>query len=195
MSRGVAPPAARMELARSLRRAVADVNDPTSRDKHSPVSSRLTAHCRCGLLGIADWLENAHEVSSLGLSRAGTLLAALAACGERPVVGVEMIWWVADAMQVCPPHEWACPMISKLDPERATWTCRRCGEKPPVRILGSCRRDRISAQVRLDVQGRKPALRLDARASSPPVGGPHADRLVTSAAVVVMSGKSSLRPA
>ena len=39
----------------------------------------------------------------------------------------EVVWWVADGLQVCPPHSWGCPVIMKLDPEHVAWTCGRCG--------------------------------------------------------------------
>jgi hypothetical protein len=28
---------------------------------------------------------------------------------------------------LCPPHDWRCPVIMKLDPEHVAWTCARCG--------------------------------------------------------------------
>jgi len=28
---------------------------------------------------------------------------------------------------LCPPHEWRCPVIMKLDPDHVAWTCARCG--------------------------------------------------------------------
>jgi hypothetical protein len=27
----------------------------------------------------------------------------------------------------CPPHDWGCPVILKLDPDHVAWTCGRCG--------------------------------------------------------------------
>lgn len=39
----------------------------------------------------------------------------------------EMIWWVADGMRACPPHEWASPVHTKLEPDVTAWTCRICG--------------------------------------------------------------------
>jgi hypothetical protein len=27
----------------------------------------------------------------------------------------------------CPPHDWRCPVIMKLDPDHVAWTCARCG--------------------------------------------------------------------
>ena len=31
------------------------------------------------------------------------------------------------AASLCPPHEWRCPVIMKLDPDHVAWTCARCG--------------------------------------------------------------------
>ena len=31
------------------------------------------------------------------------------------------------AMESCPPHAWACPVVMKRDPERVAWTCALCG--------------------------------------------------------------------
>lgn len=28
---------------------------------------------------------------------------------------------------LCPPHNWRCPVIMKLDPDHVAWTCARCG--------------------------------------------------------------------
>ena len=39
----------------------------------------------------------------------------------------EVLWWIADGRQVCPPHRWGCPVIMKLAPEHVAWTCGRCG--------------------------------------------------------------------
>ena len=27
----------------------------------------------------------------------------------------------------CPPHDWRCPVVMKLDPEHVAWTCAGCG--------------------------------------------------------------------
>ncbi len=27
----------------------------------------------------------------------------------------------------CPPHDWRCPVIMKLDPDHVAWTCAHCG--------------------------------------------------------------------
>ena len=31
------------------------------------------------------------------------------------------------AKPLCPPHDWRCPVIMKLDPEHVAWTCAHCG--------------------------------------------------------------------
>jgi hypothetical protein len=33
----------------------------------------------------------------------------------------------ADGPQLCPPHDWRCPVTMKLDPNHVAWTCARCG--------------------------------------------------------------------
>jgi hypothetical protein len=44
--------------------------------------------------------------------------------------------------QYCPPHDWSCPVLMKLDPQSVAWTCKGCGAilKAPVgepRPIGS----------------------------------------------------------
>jgi hypothetical protein len=121
---------ARKQLARSLREAVEADGPPRSR-RTALGGVKIAGHWGNALLGIADWLEHADEINRLGFSRAAALVTE--ACGasfdeadESDGLG-ELIWWVADGMQLCPPHEWGCPVISKLQPERTAWTCRRCG--------------------------------------------------------------------
>ncbi len=31
------------------------------------------------------------------------------------------------AKSPCPPHDWRCPVIMKLDPDHVAWTCAHCG--------------------------------------------------------------------
>jgi hypothetical protein len=39
----------------------------------------------------------------------------------------DAIWSIADGLGLCPPHDWDCPKVMKLDPDLVAWTCRRCG--------------------------------------------------------------------
>lgn len=119
----------RVRLARSLREAIDDASPP-NRENRDRDAVGLSTRRRYGLLGIADWLEHADEVNILALRRAETLVAEVStrsSSREGDALLGELIWWVADGMQVCPPHEWGCPVITKLDPDHTTWTCRRCG--------------------------------------------------------------------
>jgi hypothetical protein len=27
----------------------------------------------------------------------------------------------------CPPHDWGCPVVMKVDPRSVAWTCASCG--------------------------------------------------------------------
>jgi hypothetical protein len=123
MSKRGLPLPTRIRLSRFLHDAVADAE--------ARGASGLSIRSRYGLLGIADWLEHADTVSALGLQRLEALTTevsdVLSGRHSDDLLG-ELIWWVADAMRVCPPHEWACPVIAKLDPEHTSWTCRRCGQ-------------------------------------------------------------------
>ena len=122
----------RRRLAHSLRGAVADADAPYAVVFYSavPVCRRAVAPWREGLLGLADRLEHAETLNPCGVARVGVLLTDGAGplynpAAERRID--QMVWWVADGLQPCPPHAWASPLITKLDPEHTTWTCRRCG--------------------------------------------------------------------
>lgn len=82
---------------------------------------------RQGLLGLAERLERPPVAPAGGILRAQALAEQLEeAAPERPPL--ELIWLVADALRICPPHAWGCPVVSKVQPERVAWTCRHCGE-------------------------------------------------------------------
>jgi hypothetical protein len=85
---------------------------------------------REALLGLAERLERPEPVNPCGVARALIVLRD----GGGPLyvpeaarsVG-ESVWWIADGLDPCPPHDWGCPVVMKLDPEHVAWTCRRCG--------------------------------------------------------------------
>jgi hypothetical protein len=124
--------AARRRLARSLRRVVADA-DPS---RGLPLGSALPV-CRAaifgrgeGLLGLAEALERSGPVNPCGVARTLALITDGAGPLYNPAAQRslgELVWWVADGLQPCPPHAWASPVIMKLDPEHVAWTCGRCG--------------------------------------------------------------------
>ena len=41
-----------------------------------------------------------------------------------------------EALSLCPPHRWGCPVIMKLDPEHVAWTCGWCGLPRRATTLG-----------------------------------------------------------
>jgi hypothetical protein len=122
----------RRQLARSMRRLVAEAGRPAPNALSSTVPVDRTAidRCREGLLGIAERLERSGPANPCGVARVAVLLADGASplyfpAAERSLD--DALWWIADGLQPCPPHEWDCPVIMKLDPEHVAWTCRRCG--------------------------------------------------------------------
>ena len=122
----------RARLARSLRRLVADAEDPLG-DRYgviAPGYGRTVRAWREGLLGIAERLEEPVPVSATAVARAVTLLTD----GTSPLYWggcrhslADAIWWVADSFQDCPPHAWGCPVVMKVDPHNVAWSCSRCG--------------------------------------------------------------------
>jgi hypothetical protein len=128
----LAGPARRRQLARSIRRLVADASRPTVRgfSPAVPVERAAVERCREGLLGIAERLERPEPANPCGVARVSVLLGDGAGplycrAGARSLD--DAMWWIADGLQPCPPHEWDCPVIMKLDPDHVAWTCRRCG--------------------------------------------------------------------
>jgi hypothetical protein len=122
----------RRQLARSLRRLVSDADSPrlTPFSPAVPVCTGAVVRWREGLLGLAERLEQEPPIDPCGIARAKTLVRD----GSSPLydpdaersIG-EMLWWIADGMQPCPPHAWGCPVVMKRDPERVAWTCALCG--------------------------------------------------------------------
>jgi hypothetical protein len=89
----------RTELARLLREAVDSAERWELGGYAAPDRVRMMIRWRNGLLGIADWLEQADEVGNLGLSRVATLVAEVSSgSGHGDAFFGELIWWVADAM-------------------------------------------------------------------------------------------------
>jgi hypothetical protein len=125
-------PPTRAQLARSLRRVVSDVEDPTPLALSSkvPVRRHSVEPWREGLLGLAERLEQPRPVNPCGVARALILLTdgASPLYNSRSAESMsDLLWWVVDGLQPCPPHEWSCPKVMKLDPEHVAWTCKRCG--------------------------------------------------------------------
>jgi hypothetical protein len=123
----------RRRVASSLRRALRD-DDPRPRFLHAAVvlaDREAVGGWHHGLLGIADRLERPDPLSATAVARVKVLLCD----GTGPLYNraaerslAEMVWWIADALAGgCPPHDWRCPVIMKLDPDRVAWTCSRCG--------------------------------------------------------------------
>jgi hypothetical protein len=82
------------------------------------------------LLGLAERLEAGEPANAVGVARVRVLLTD----GTGPLYNrgsdrsmAEAVWWVADGLQLCPPHAWGCPKVMKLDPGVVAWTCGRCG--------------------------------------------------------------------
>jgi hypothetical protein len=122
----------RRQLARSLRRVVADAENPARAYMGASVPGRreVVLPWREGLLGLADRLEQPGSVNPRGVARVLGLLTDATGplynlASERTMS--ETLWWVADGLQNCPPHDWACPVVMKIDPEHVAWTCAQCG--------------------------------------------------------------------
>jgi hypothetical protein len=131
-ARQLAGPVTRRQLGCSLRRVVADAESPRAVLLSSavPMHRRAVVGWREALLGVAERLEQPGPVNPCGVARTLVLLTD----GTGPLYNrgserslSEMVWWVADGLQLCPPHAWGCPVIMKLDPEHVAWTCGRCG--------------------------------------------------------------------
>ena len=122
----------RRRLAQSLRRVVAEVDDsrPTLLSSKVPVCRKAVVPWREGLLGLADRLAQPGAVNPCGVARTLVLLTDATSPLYNPApersVG-EVVWWVADGLQPCPPHAWTCPVLMKVDPQQVAWTCARCG--------------------------------------------------------------------
>jgi hypothetical protein len=120
------------ELARSLRQVLARARSPRAAFLGSsvPVVREVVLAWQEALLGLADQLEQAERLNPSGVARVHLLLTDGAGPLYNPAsersLG-EAIWWIADGLQPCPPHDWGCPVIIKLDPDHVGWTCAHCG--------------------------------------------------------------------
>jgi hypothetical protein len=111
---------------------VSDAEKSTPPGLTSAVTVRRApiASWREGLLGLAERLQQPGPVNACGVARALILLTDGAGPLYSPVPErsmSEMLWWIADGLQMCPEHAWSCPKVMKLDPEHVAWTCERCG--------------------------------------------------------------------
>lgn len=124
--------AARRSVARSLRELVKVAEQPPRAFLSSavPVSRRAVLPWREGLLGLAERLERPGPVNPCGVARTLVLITDGGGPLYDPRGARELgdaVWSIADGLRPCPPHDWGCPVIMKLDPEHVCWTCRRCG--------------------------------------------------------------------
>jgi hypothetical protein len=121
----------RRQLAGSLRRAVEMSGLPSGFSPVVAADPRVIDGWADGLLGIADRLEQSQPVGACAVARVRLLVCD----GTGPLYNDaherslgEAIWSIADALQEpCPPHDWRCPVITKLEPGRIAWTCAGCG--------------------------------------------------------------------
>ena len=125
-------PVLRRRFARLLR-AITDGQEAGPAPDGStdpPVLWDLIDARREPLLGLAECLERARPVGSLGLARLHLLITdwsgPLYDCACARSLD-DAIWWVVDGLRTCPPHEWRCPVVMKVDPAHVAWTCSLCG--------------------------------------------------------------------
>lgn len=88
---------------------------------------RAVLACRDAIEGIFERLVDRRAPPPDGIARAAVLADQLEFGHTDAGTLLDLLWWVADALRLCPPHDWACPVVNKLEPELTTWTCRRCG--------------------------------------------------------------------
>jgi len=120
----------RRRTADALRALVRRADRPQLLTSAVPVSRRAVLSSREGLLGLADRLDGPGSVNPCGVARALVLLTdGSGPLYDRGAPGslTDAVWWIADGLKPCPPHDWACPVVMKLDPEHVAWTCARCG--------------------------------------------------------------------
>jgi hypothetical protein len=131
-ARQLARPGVRHDLARSLRRVVADAERPslTWPAPAVPIRREAIINWRGGLLGLADRLDQPVDLNPRGVARVLTLITdatgPLYSGASKRSLG-DFVWWAADGLGQCPPHDWRCPVIMKIDPSHVAWTCARCG--------------------------------------------------------------------
>jgi hypothetical protein len=129
-ARQLASVSARRKVARSLREVVRAADRPAVISSAIPVSRVAVTRWREAVLGLAERLEGPEPVNPCGVARALVLLTsgsgALYDPGAASSMG-EAVWWIADGLRLCPPHDWGCPVVMKVEPEHVAWTCARCG--------------------------------------------------------------------
>jgi hypothetical protein len=127
------PPADRLtrhELGVSLRMIAEEAARPSGQLIPTTAPHEALRWWRQALLGLAEWLEGPRQLNGPGLDRVRALVAEVVYAGDNSFTQhslAETIWWVADGLQLCPPHRWGCPVVMKVDPEHVAWTCGRCG--------------------------------------------------------------------
>jgi hypothetical protein len=122
---------ARGRLARSLRRVVADADRAAPRaSAAAPLRRAVVGEWSEALEGLADRLDRRGPISATAVAR----MLALLSDGGGPLYSVrptrtmaDYIWWIADGLALCPPHQWRCPVVTKVEPHHVAWTCVRCG--------------------------------------------------------------------
>jgi hypothetical protein len=100
----------RRQLARALRGAVVDADRPPHALQCAavPVFRRAVLPMREALLGLADRLDRPGQVNPCGVARTRLLVTDGAGPLYNPAPARtlgEMIWWIADGLQPCPPHD------------------------------------------------------------------------------------------
>jgi hypothetical protein len=116
------------ETAHAIRELVAAAEDAGTPRAHAttPASAAAIRTWAEALYGIADRFDTGRQSWRAQERTLGLIATATTQELQRDTLE-ELIWSVADDMQMCPPHDWDCPIVSKVDPERVTWTCRNCG--------------------------------------------------------------------
>jgi hypothetical protein len=129
-ARQLIDPGARCRLARSLRRVLVDADRGPRVSAAAPVRRSVLGEWGGALEGLADRLERPTPISATAVARMLTLLSD----GSGPLYSArssrtmaDYVWWIADGFVLCPPHQWRCPVVTKVEPHHVAWTCVRCG--------------------------------------------------------------------
>jgi hypothetical protein len=129
-ARQLTDPRTRLRLARSLRRVAADAERVPRATVAAPLPSAVTGEWGGALEGLADRLDQPAPISAAAVAR----MLALLSDGSGPLYSTrptrtmsDFVWWIADGLVLCPPHQWRCPVVTKVEPHHVAWTCVRCG--------------------------------------------------------------------
>jgi hypothetical protein len=130
-ARQLIDPAARRRLARSLRRLAAEAARPAlSASAGAPLRRTVVGEWSEALEGLADRFERPASINAIAVAR----VLALLSDGGGPLYSArptrtmaDYVWWIADGLALCPPHQWHCPVVTKVEPHHVAWTCVRCG--------------------------------------------------------------------